>query len=71
MSYAHTGIEQADAKSLLTPRDLAGEWECSPEFVTKLCRSGKLRAVRLGRLWRIRRADADEFITRGGTAACE
>lgn len=29
-------------------------------------KAGKLRGSKIGRLWRIRQADIDEFVTRGG-----
>lgn len=37
----------------LTPRDVAQQWQCHPDTVTKLCRRGLLRALRIGTAWRI------------------
>ncbi len=38
---------------MLTPADVAAEFNCSAETVRRLCKAGKLRAMRLGDSWRI------------------
>lgn len=38
---------------MLTPQQVAAQWSCSDETVRRLCRSGQLRAMRLGDSWRI------------------
>lgn len=39
--------------AMLRPSDLAAQWQCSAGHVRKLCRTGQLRAMRLGSDWRI------------------
>lgn len=36
-----------------TPRTLAQAWECSPDVVYDLLRTGKLKGFRVGRHWRV------------------
>lgn len=36
-----------------TPRTLAQTWECSPDVVYDLLRTGKLKGFRVGRKWRV------------------
>lgn len=37
----------------LTPAEVAARWACSPTHVRRLCRAGRLAAMRLGSDWRI------------------
>ena len=39
--------------AMLRPSDLAAMWQCSAGHIRKLCRTGQLRAMRLGSDWRI------------------
>jgi excisionase family DNA binding protein len=39
--------------AMLTPAQVAAAWQCSAGHVRKLCRTGALRAMRLGSDWRI------------------
>ena len=45
----------------LTPAQLAAEWQCSASYVRRLCRTGALRAMRLGSDWRISREAISEY----------
>jgi excisionase family DNA binding protein len=46
----------------LTPRQVAERWGCSPRHVRRLCRSGELRAMRLGQdAWRISMEAVETF----------
>ena len=38
---------------MLTPEDFAGAVQWHPESVRRALRAGRIRAVRLGRAWRI------------------
>lgn len=51
----------------LTPKQLAERWACDPSYVRRLCRSGALRALRLGSDWRIS-PDVAEAYERGHTS---
>lgn len=42
---------------LITSKEAAQLARCSENHVTQLCRSGKVKAVRLGRHWRINTAE--------------
>jgi excisionase family DNA binding protein len=54
------------ARRLLTPRQIAGELQCSYSMVLALIRRGDLRAVYVGRLPRVRDVDLGAYIDRGG-----
>jgi excisionase family DNA binding protein len=51
----------------LTPKELAEIWDCSARTVNRLCKSGKLRAVPLGNLFRIPPDAVLEYEERYGT----
>jgi hypothetical protein len=45
-----------------TPETLAVRWDCSPEVVRRLCRSGRLPCFTVGKgMYRIRQADVAEY----------
>ena len=44
-----------------TPAELAAEWKVSDDTILALIRSGKLRAYRVGRQWRIDGAAVGEY----------
>lgn len=50
----------------LTPTQAAERLQVSVFSIQKWLRQGKLKGFKAGRLWRIREADLDEFIRRGG-----
>lgn len=59
--------------SLMTAAQVAERWACSPSHVKRLARSGQLRAVRIGNIWRFRleSVEAYEAGATSGPAAVE
>lgn len=46
----------------MTPRQVAEQWECSPEHVQRLCKRGELAAMKLARRgWRISPAAVEAY----------
>lgn len=52
--------------SLRSVRQAAEYLNVSTATVTALLRSGKLRGIKVGKLWRIRERDLAEFVEQGG-----
>ena len=50
--------------ALITVREIAEQLRVSPRTVYRLCRSGQLPAIKVGKEWRIDRADLDRFLAR-------
>lgn len=50
---------------LVTPREAASALRVCPNSIYGWCRTGQLRSVRLGGLWRIARTDLDAVIAGG------
>ena len=55
-----------DVPVIVDPPYVALLLGCSRENVRKLCQSGKLKAFKVGDMWRIRREAIIEYIDRGG-----
>lgn len=53
----------------LTPQQVAEQWQCSPEHVQRLCRSGALAAWRLSG-WRITPAAVEAYERAHTAVAC-
>jgi len=53
------------AEKLLTPEDTAKALSVKPETVREWLRTGKLKGVKMGRLWRIRESDLEAFLKGG------
>jgi excisionase family DNA binding protein len=53
-----------NSKSLLTTDEVLGYLRVTPRTVYRLIRAGELPAVRIGRQWRFRRADIDNWLDR-------
>ena len=51
------GDIMAKGKQLLRSKDVAWILDCCPDDVIDLARSGKLKAAKVGRLWKYRLAD--------------
>jgi excisionase family DNA binding protein len=47
---------------LLLPAEVARILRVTPRTVERYCKQGKLRAVKIGRLWRIPRSSLEEFL---------
>jgi excisionase family DNA binding protein len=52
---------------LLTPDEAAKILKVNVRTVTNLIRSGELKGIKVGRIWRIREKDLEEYISRGGS----
>ncbi len=53
---------------LLTVREVAGYFKLNPTTVVRWCNTGYLPAAKLGKAWRIRRNDLEQWIAqRRGT----
>lgn len=52
-------------KDLLTPEEAAARLKISRVTVGDWLRSGKLKGVKVGRLWRIRESDLETFLKEG------
>jgi len=48
--------------ALCTPREAAVMLRVTPRTVSRWCRDGKLRAIKIGRVWRIRTWDGQPII---------
>lgn len=57
-------IEVDIPKEWLTVADVCNYLAVTPYVVTKMLRSGTLTGVKIGREWRIARADLEEWINR-------
>ena len=55
--------------AFLTTEGVLGCLKVNPRTIYRLIKSGELPAVRIGRQWRFRRSDLDEWIDRQRTAA--
>lgn len=49
-------------EKLLTPEDVANVLSVTPRTVKDWLRKGKLKGVKVGRLWRIRELELEAFI---------
>jgi excisionase family DNA binding protein len=47
---------------LMTPREAAVHLRVTPRTVARWCRDGKLRAIKVGRVWRVRTWDGAPII---------
>jgi len=62
MSSTDTGI---DAEQLRTVAEVAAHMRVSNMTVYRLISAGDLRAIRVGKSYRIRRADVDAYLNQG------
>jgi excisionase family DNA binding protein len=63
---AATAPRETERPELLTAAEVAGWLRISDDSVYRLVAAGQLRAVKVGGLWRFRRADIEELL--GGDA---
>jgi excisionase family DNA binding protein len=54
-------------EDVLTLKEAAAFLRCSPDTVKRQARAGLLPASKIGRQWRFRRRDLDEWLAAGGT----
>jgi excisionase family DNA binding protein len=50
--------------SILTTEEVLGYLKVNPRTIYRLIRSGELPAIRIGRQWRFRRSDLDDWLER-------
>lgn len=55
--------------AFLTTEEVLGCLKVNPRTIYRLIKTGELPAVRIGRQWRFRQTDLDEWIDRQRTAA--
>ena len=60
---------RASKSAFLTTEEVLGCLKVDPRTIYRLIKTGELPAIRIGRQWRFRRADLDEWIDRQRTAA--
>ena len=60
---------ESQMSAFLTTEEVLGCLKVNPRTIYRLIKSGELPAVRIGRQWRFRRSDLDEWIDRHRTAA--
>lgn len=56
---------QDSVGKIFTPEEVALKLTVSPKTVKDWLRSGKLRGVKVGRLWRVRESDLEIFLKQG------
>ncbi|HEY8464881.1 MAG TPA: helix-turn-helix domain-containing protein [Bacillota bacterium] len=49
-------------KEYYSPQEIAEKFNLKPRTVANWIRKGKLKAIKLGDLWRVHRADLEAFI---------
>jgi len=60
---------KASKSAFLTTEEVLDWLKVNPRTIYRLIKTGELPAIRIGRQWRFRRADLDEWIDRQQTAA--
>lgn len=58
-----------DTNRLLTPDDAAAYLGLHAETVRRMARQRRIPCSKIGRYWRFRPADLDDFMARGGSLA--
>ena len=64
MSLYDSGAATQRAIAFLTTEEVLGYLRVTPRTIYRLIRSGELPAVRIGRQWRFRRTDLDNWLDR-------
>ena len=57
--------EDKTKDQLLTPKEAAARLKISRLTIGDWLRSGKLKGVKVGRLWRVRESELEAFLKRG------
>jgi excisionase family DNA binding protein len=60
---------KASKSAFLTTEEVLGCLKVNPRTIYRLIKTGELPAIRIGRQWRFRRADLENWIDRQQTAA--
>jgi excisionase family DNA binding protein len=53
---------QNSVQRLLSPEEVANILQLKPDTIRILLRTGKLRGIKIGKVWRVRVQDLEEFI---------
>lgn len=53
-------------KTYYTPSEIADMLDVSAQTIRRLCRNGKIRAMRVGILWKISHTDLNDYLTSNG-----
>lgn len=56
---------QNSVQRLLSPVEVANTLQLKPDTIRILLRTGKLRGIKIGKVWRVRIQDLEEFIQAG------
>lgn len=59
------------SEKLLTTEQVAGILQVHPFTVLKYIKTGKIKAIKLGRVWRIRESDVEAFLEERSMASKE
>lgn len=54
----------SELEAFLTTEEVLGYLKVTPRTIYRLIRAGELPAIRIGRQWRFRRTDLDEWLDR-------
>ena len=52
---------------LLTPEEAAKRLKCTPRAIQDMLRSGRLTGIKVGKYWRLRESDLEQFIMANST----
>lgn len=66
VDYSNMPLAGEDYPSMGTSEDAAKYLNLTPASIRELCRTGQLKAIKCGNLWRIPKAWLLEFIVNGG-----
>ena len=64
MTHTNTRPMSQRHRSFLTTGEVLAYLRVAPRTIYRLVRNGELPAVRVGRQWRFRRSDLDEWLDR-------
>jgi excisionase family DNA binding protein len=63
----HPSVAAANS-TILTKREAAELLSCTPRYIERQVKAGRLRALKpTGKLWRVRRSDLEAFLESGAT----
>jgi len=64
MTVRRTAAAGSRFPAFLTTEEVLGYLKVNPRTIYRLIRTGELPAVRIGRLWRFKRTDVDDWLER-------
>jgi excisionase family DNA binding protein len=62
-------MPRQELNELLLPAEVARILRVTPRTIERYCKKGKLKAIKVGRLWRIPRSSLEEFLETEGSGA--